>query len=575
MGNIDENAVLPQGTYYKMTAPLYAALVTAGAKNLRANAEEVNDLNVFPVPDGDTGDNMSMTVEGGAREAVDIHGNLAVVSDKISRGMLLSARGNSGVITSQFFAGFSKGFEGMDEADASQVVDALESGVKTAYSAVMNPTEGTILTVFREGVQAVREAFSEKQSLNEIFDILESAMNVSLQNTPELLDVLKEAGVIDSGGAGALYIIKGFNACLRGDSVESTSVLSAPAHTLDFSVFGPDSEMTYGYCTELLVQLQNSKCDPETFEAETVKDYLETIGNSIVAFKTGTIIKLHVHTLTPYKVLEFCQKYGEFLTVKIENMSIQHNNVLKNESAAANSGKSVKGAYMNSRKKHEHKKYGYVSVSTGDGFKSLFTDLGVDFVVDGGQTNNPSAEDFLDAYKTIDADNIFVFPNNGNIILAAQQAGQMYDRAKVYVVQSKDIGQGYVAMSCNDPTVEDPEDLFRLFNDAMGTVSCGTVSVSVRGTTLNGISIKKGEYIGFVGKTMLVCEKTAEDAALKLTEKMLEEGGELVTVFVGREADAKRSEMLIDTMTSKFDDVEIYPYEGGQNVYPYLIVVEE
>jgi len=310
---------------------MFANMVRGGAAQLRSNAEEVNNLNVFPVPDGDTGDNMRMTMEGGvaALDRVQTN-NLADAAQKLSQGMLLGARGNSGVILSQFFAGLTRGFAKHRRANAQAVGAALQEGVKQAYASVITPTEGTILTVAREAVQYAVSRISEASTITSLISDLIKEMYNSLQRTPDLLPALKEAGVVDSGGAGLLYIMQGFYKILIGEEIDggNARIVQLQQPEVDFSAFGPDSEMTYGYCTELLLQLLNHKTDAEAFDVKTVTEYLQTVGDSIVAFKTGTIVKLHVHTMTPDAVLQFCRQYGEFLSVKIENMSVQHNHTV-------------------------------------------------------------------------------------------------------------------------------------------------------------------------------------------------------------------------------------------------------
>ncbi|MBR6681353.1 MAG: DAK2 domain-containing protein, partial [Clostridia bacterium] len=433
---------------------LLSKMAVGGAELLSSNADEVNKLNVFPVPDGDTGDNMRMTIESGiaALEKIDSD-DLAKVMKTLSRGMLLGARGNSGVILSQFFAGMAKGLDGVEKADAVTLGKALETGVKQAYASVMTPTEGTILTVAREAVEYAVAHTTEQSTIKSFFADLVKEMHESLDRTPEILTVLKEAGVVDSGGAGLLYIIEGFNRVLNGEVIEQkTTVSTAKAvSNVDTTGFGPDSEMTYGYCTELLVQLQNKKTDIENFDIEPLKAFLCEIGDSVVAFKTESIVKLHVHTFTPEKVLEYCRQYGEFLTVKIENMSLQHSSTIENkEDKETAIEKTEDTATETAAQKPDNtpaKKYGIVAVCSGDGIESLYKELGTDEVVQGGQTQNPSTNDFLDAFAKVNAEHIFVFPNNGNIFMAAQQAGELYKHATVHVIPSKNIGPGYVAVS--------------------------------------------------------------------------------------------------------------------------------
>ncbi len=566
VNNLVSAEILFSGERY-LDGEMMAHMVRGGAANLRSNAREVNDLNVFPVPDGDTGDNMSMTMEGGvaALEGVDTS-SLADVMEHIAQGMLLGARGNSGVILSQFFAGMYKGFSDCEKADAYIVGKALEEGVKQAYSSVITPTEGTILTVAREAVAYAVSRIDENTTISGLFSDLTNEMYASLQRTPEILDVLREAGVIDSGGAGLFYIMLGFSKILQGEEIasENDTPVSGGKPTVKLDVFGPDDTMTWGYCTELLLRLQNAKVDIAAFDVSVIIDYLSTIGDSIVAVKNDSIVKLHVHTLTPGDVLNFCQRFGECLTVKIENMNVQHSEIEENAAKAA------------PKKEHPLKDHGTVAVASGDGIADLFRQLGVDVVVPGGQTQNPSAQDFLSAFDEVGARHIYVFPNNGNIVMAAKQAAQLYDKAVVHVIESKDLGQGYAAISSMNFQSDDPEQIIATFTEAMGTVKTGSVSTSIRDADLNGVHIETGDYIGFVGKEMLVSCKNLTEASVQLLVKMGLDTGDifLVTAFVGSDASEEAVEELTAIMEEKYPDVEFYTVVGGQEVYPFLFVAE-
>ena len=548
----------------------FADMVKAGAANLRINAETVNDLNVFPVPDGDTGDNMSMTAEGGVAALAKIDSdNISEVGSIVSRGMLLGARGNSGVILSQMFAGMARGFEKCEKADIDTLCEALKLGVKQAYAAVMKPAEGTILTVVREGVDNAVENVEIGCTVGMLFSSVVSEMKLSLERTPELLPVLKEAGVVDSGGAGLIYIFEGFLKSLRGEKIEISAPTPTANHQVDLSAFGPDSVMTYGYCTELLLQLQNCKVDPDTFDPAVITEFLEGIGNSIVSFKTGSVVKIHVHTMTPERVLEFCRRFGEFLTVKIENMSVQHSEISSEKSEEEKTEKKAETP------KRERRPFGYIAVASGKGIERLFLDLGADFVVDGGQTKNPSTADFLEAFDKTNADHIFVFPNNGNIILAASQAAEIYEGSVIHVIPSRDIGSGYVALSSLDSTSEDPEEIEAALIAAMENVTTGSVSVAVRDAELCGVTIKNGDYIGFVGKQMLVSKPSMTDTACGLLDKMFEDEDKfMLTAFVGADATEQDCAVIESYAAEKFPDVEVYLAEGGQDVYPFIFVAE-
>ena len=547
---------------------LLAKMAIGGVKQLRSHADEVNKLNVFPVPDGDTGDNMRMTIESGiaAIENLDSD-NLGKVMDALSHGMLLGARGNSGVILSQFFAGTAKGLKDAQSADPETLGKALEKGVEQAYGSVMTPTEGTILTVARESVEYAVKQITPQSTIRTFFADLVKEMNDSLERTPEALAALKEAGVVDSGGAGLLYIMDGFNRVLNGEEVEDTSSYAseAPAKKTDVTAsgFNADSVMTYGYCTELLVQVQNCKTDAENFDIEPLKAFLASVGDSVVAFKVDTIVKIHVHTLTPEKVLEYCRTFGEFLTVKIENMSVQHT---ENSTAEAEAPKKAD---------EPKKKYGIVAVTNGPGLEALFKEFGTDEIVEGGQTQNPSTNDFLDAFAKVNAEHIFVFPNNGNILLAAQQAAELYKDASIHVIPSKNIGTGYVALSSMNLESEDPEAICEEANEAMKRVTAGHISPAIRDADMNGVHVTNGDTIGIVNKEIVVSNADRVTATLALVDKLLGDGDKfMLTAFTGKDASVEEQEQLQAAITEKHPDAEVYFIEGGQDIYPYIFVAE-
>lgn len=549
---------------------LFTKMFKGGAAFLRSKADKVNELNVFPVPDGDTGDNMSMTMEGGVNAVEVSDGSdaqtLGQVSEQVAHGMLLGARGNSGVILSQLFAGMAKVFDGCEEADVNTVGEALKVGVKQAYSAVVTPTEGTILTVAREAVEYSCARITSESTIESFFDDLAFEMNNSLQRTPELLSVLREAGVIDSGGAGLVYIMEGFNKVLSGigpeeiGSADSPARRSAPAASIDFSAFTEDSELEFGYCTELLLRLQNKKTNPESFDVVIIKDFLRTVGDSIVCFKQGSIVKVHVHTFSPDKVLGFCRQFGEFLTVKIENMSVQHNETLPEEGQI--------------KRQKSRVRFATVSVASGDGIANVFSELGSDCVIRGGQTMNPSAEDFIKAFDEVNADCIFVLPNNSNIILSAKQAAGIYEKSEVHVLDSHSLGDGYAALTSLNYESGDPAEIEENFTEAMKNVMTCMITVAVRDTTLNSVEVHTGDYIGFIDKTMLTSNKHCLSACKASLKHMDLEDKFALTVFVGSCADASERAELEAYIHEKYPDVELYMIDGGQEVYNYIFVAE-
>lgn len=566
---------------------LYCLLVRAGAAQLRAHAAEVNSLNVFPVPDGDTGDNMSMTAEGGVA-AIASKGvmPLGEAAKTVADGMLLGARGNSGVILSQFFSGIAKGFEGTQIAHVKALASALESGVEQAYGAVMSPAEGTILTVCREGVRYAADKVTDESTVRDVFADMKWEMYDSLRRTPDLLPVLKEAGVIDSGGAGLYYMVEGMLRALDGEELDGGEAREAGASSAppaaSFDAFTEDSVMEYGYCTECLMRLQNAKCDIASFDVNVIKDFLTSVGNSVVCFRDGTIVKLHVHTMEPEKVLGFCRQFGEFLTVKIENMSVQHTN----HTQGADEAEAIEGSLSaishipdGEVPEHggaSHKAVGVCVVCTGEGIANAFRELGADEIIDGGQTNNPSAGDFIAAFEAIDADVILAFPNNTNIILAAKQAAQMYDRAEVRVVESRDVGMGYVAMSAMDLIDEtDADALVAAAEEAMAGVTTGLLSTSVRDANIGGVEIKEGEYIGFIGKKMITSKPALADAAKALCDAILGDGEKyMLTAFCGSELSDEDEAQVEAYLEERYGEVECYFLPGGQDVYPLIFIAE-
>ncbi len=550
---------------------LLKKMAFGGAKELSSNAEEVNKLNVFPVPDGDTGDNMRMTIESGISEMEAVNSDdVGEVMKSLSHGMLLGARGNSGVILSQFFAGTAKGLEKADKADPTTLGKALELGVKQAYSSVMTPTEGTILTVAREAVEYAVSRITPKSTIRTLFSDLTKEMNRSLERTPEILTVLKEAGVVDSGAAGLYYIIDGFSRVLNGsESVKTESLHENDAEKTSCAekiVFGPDSVMTYGYCTEFLLQLQNSKTDVNAFDVEALKKFLAGVGDSIVAFKTDSIVKVHVHTLVPEKVLEYARRFGEFISVKIENMSLQHSELQSEENKEAESEQIAP---------KEKKRYGVVAVCNGAGIESLFSELGADVIVTGGQTHNPSTNDFLAAFSEISAEHIFVLPNNSNIFMAAQQAADIYEDAIVHVIPSKNVGMGYVALSSLDFDNSDVDTVTSKMVGAMKGVSSGCISPAIRDADMNGVHISTGDTIGIIDKEIVLAEKERSEASRKLADMLLAMPDKfMLTVFCGMDATMEEREALEKNIRESHPDEEIYFIDGGQEIYPYIFVAE-
>ena len=536
----------------RIDANLYLNLIRGGAARLGLHRQEINDLNVFPIPDGDTGDNMYMTIQAGCNPSTGPSTSsgtgltLPEVAKAVSAGMLMGARGNSGVILSRMFAGLAKGLSDIREADAEAFSRAMLAGVEESYHAVSEPVEGTILTVFREGA----EAAAGSQDLDEYFDHLVSAMDLSLQHTPEQLDVLKKAGVVDSGGAGLLYIAEGMRAVLHGEAAEVPDEAALAAQHVDLNAFTEDSVLEFGYCTEFLLRLQRSKVDLDTFDETVLSDWLAQNGESLVFFRDGSIVKVHVHTRTPGEILNHCQQYGEFLTVKVENMTLQHHE-----------------NHMDERFKKGRKAFGVVAVASGAGLVDTFQELGADIVIEGGQTMNPPVERFITAFDAVAADTVFVFPNNGNILLTARQAAEIYDKADIRVIPAKTLGEGYYALANLDMEAGDADAIETALTEAAGEVTTGLVSRAIRDSG----AYHEGDYLGLSGKEILTGAPDPEAALLSLAEKLDAGSRDVILVFAG--ADAKDPDSVRAALAAKHPRAEVILQSGGQPVYEYILVL--
>ena len=540
---------------------IFARMVCGGANNLRIHAQTINNLNVFPIPDGDTGDNMMLTMIGGCDAIGSGSDSIAEVSRKVADGMLLSARGNSGVILSQFFAGIAEGFAGLNAADNTQIAKAFHYGVSHAYNAVIEPAEGTILTVARNAAAYASSCISK--TCEEMLENFIEEAKRTLDKTPEMLPVLKKAGVVDSGGAGLVYIMEGMLSALTGNTEQTDfRVFKASQQEVDLNLFTEDSTLEFGYCTELLIRLQRAKTDPESFDVKTITDYLKTVGDSVVAFKTGSAVKVHVHTMTPDKVLAYCQRYGEFLKIKIENMSLQHNNT------------TLDSINISVKQNEERKKYGIVAVASGDGIKQMFLERNTDVIVEGGQTMNPSAEDFMEAFKKVNAENIFVFPNNSNILLTAKQAAEMYNDAVVYVLESKSIGDGYAALTMLDTTSGDTDRIIKDLNNAMDGVSTAEISKCIRNADMEYTQIHTGDYIGFEGKNILSVSDNRLSAVCSTIDKLNPKNYDICIVIYGKEVSGEEASSVESYINSEYNGKEVYIVNGMQDIYDYIVIME-
>lgn len=552
-----------------LTASLFSSMIRSGAEYIRKDAADINALNVFPIPDGDTGDNMCMTITAGADQATAADSEpLGENAEKIARGMLLGARGNSGVILSQFFDGAARGFSGAEKADVRMVSDAFSQGVKQAYHAVLQPTEGTILTVMREASDAVEDQTDSLPDIESLMEAFITQAKQTLEHTPDLLPVLRETGVIDSGGAGFVRILEGMRDFLLGKSAsnsDSPEMARPSTAALDLSLFDENSVMQYGYCTEFLLRLQTCKVNPDSFRVEDLSDYLKTVGDSIVAFRTGTIVKVHVHTMVPGAVLDYCQKYGEFLTLKIENMSLEHNGVKseKEKTPKQSTGKAQKKRAL-----------AVVAVASGSGIQNAMREAGCHVIIEGGQTMNPSAADFLRAFEEANAEQILVLPNNGNIILTARQAASLYNGAKVQVVETKTIGEGYCALTMLDPTSGDLDSIVRDLEEAISTVQTAQISRAVRDAEIGGTPVEQGAYIGFSGKKIMAADKDRLLTAKQTMDRMdLTDKAVLILIY-GRESDQSTAAALKAYAKEKHGDLELHEINGMQDIYDLIMVAE-
>lgn len=540
-----------------ITGQKFKDMVMCGASLLHNQHKEIDALNVFPVPDGDTGTNMSMTFVAGAKEIEKMDSdNIFDLSKKLSKGLLMGARGNSGVILSQIFRGFSMGLEGKSEINAVEMANAFKNGAEVAYKAVMRPVEGTILTVIREASEALCEYAKENMSIEEAFSYFIEAAQTSLDHTPELLPVLKDVGVVDSGGAGLLVVFHGFMAAIVGDKIEMIA-LDEMADGSVQAMVDNDSEEGFGYCTEFILRLE-----PELvhkFKEDQLKKELELLpGNSIVVVQDEEIVKVHVHTLKPGNALNIAQRFGEFIKLKIENMQEQHNSLMDATPTPV---------------KKEMKEMALISVAAGDGIKDMFMELNCSYVVSGGQTMNPSTEDIVAAIKDVNAKNVFVLPNNSNIVMAANQAATVLEgEINVIVVPSKTIPQGLSAAIMFNPEASVEENTAEM-NDVLSTVQTAQVTFAVKDTQIDGVDIKENDYMAMVEKQIVACVPTKEEAAITCLEKLLEEGPDIITLIYGEDVTEEELATVTDFL-DEHDDIEVEVREGKQPVYSFLIGAE-
>ena len=550
-----------------INAALCAKMFLGGAKNLEANKEWINDLNVFPVPDGDTGTNMTMTIMAAAKDVANLQNpTLTELGKAISSGSLRGARGNSGVIMSQIFRGFVKELKGLDIIDVTALGNGVQHAAETAYKAVMKPKEGTILTVAKAGADKSMDLLvnGDTDDIIKFCDEVAAEMEEALLQTPELLPVLKQAGVVDSGGEGLMTFIRGALDALKGKATDFTVNTGTATRVVNGSVGASEEEdIRFGYCTEFIIMLERGE---DVVESQ-LKEYLQKIGDCVVVVADDDIVKVHVHTNDPGLAIQKALTYGSLTSMKIDNMREEHQEkVIRDAQKVAESASAPK-------KEEPRKENGFIAVAAGDGLADIFRDLGVDYVIEGGQTMNPSTDDVLSAIEQVNADNIFVLPNNGNIILAANQAKNLTEDKEVYVVPSKNIPQGIAAMISfvsGRSAAENAESM----EEEMQLIKSGQVTYAVRDTNMDGKDIKQGDFMGLTDKTIVSVGSDLQGTAKELIESLLDEDSELVSLYYGSDATKEQAEQLAEDIENTHEDVEVEVQYGGQPVYSYFISVE-
>ncbi len=551
-----------------ITTSLFQEMVQAAATRLGKQAEYVNSLNVFPVPDGDTGTNMSMTMDNGAKEVADKPAStVGEVGQMLSKGLLMGARGNSGVITSQLFRGFGQSIKGKDELTGKDLAQAFQVGVEVAYKAVMKPVEGTILTVSRGAATA---ALKKADLTDDAVEVMQAALDGAkgaLAKTPDLLPVLKEVGVVDSGGQGLVFIYEGFLSALNGDYVTSADFKATPANMSEMinaehhkSVVGhvATEDITYGYCTEIMVALKQGPTYVKEFNYDEFQGYLSGLGDSLLVVNDDEIVKVHVHTEDPGLVMQEGLKYGSLIKIKVDNMRNQHEAQVQKTDVEKN--------------KAEVKDFGLIAVVAGEGLSEIFKAQGVDYVISGGQTMNPSTEDIVKAIEAVNAKQVIILPNNKNIFMAAQSAAEVVD-IPAAVVATRTVPQGFTSLLAFDPS-KSLEDNVADMSTSLSDVISGSVTLAVRDTTIDGLEIHENDFLGMVDGKIIVSNPDMEATLKAAFEKMIDEDSEIVTIFVGEEGDQDLAEELAGYLGETYEDVEVEIHQGDQPVYPYLMSVE-
>jgi DAK2 domain fusion protein YloV len=572
---------------YRLSAQDLYQMILSGHHSLLANKEAVNALNIFPVPDGDTGTNMSLTMTSGVNEVnKHVDAPLGRIAESLATGLLMGARGNSGVILSQLFRGFAKAVSNSTDMDAKQFANALQNGVDTAYRAVAKPVEGTILTVAKDAAKAAQKAIRKTADLVELMTITLEEAERSLKRTPELLPVLKQAGVVDSGGQGLVFIYKGFLAALQGETVANEIRPKEPVEKAAMFVAGAhiEHEGEYGYCTEFMISVSPDQCkrlgNEESLE-RSVREQMAKHGDSLLVVAMNDLVKVHIHSEHPGRVLETALEYGSLTKIKIDNMTDQHHTLVENYGAGDDTHRSVTTKtgeqpdiqnQVDSPEAAERKRYAIVAVIASKGIQQLLKSIGVDGFVEGGQTMNPSTEDIMDAVKSTNADDVFILPNNSNIILAAEQCKNLLGD-RVHIIPTKSIPQAIAAVVAFDPnkTAEVNQENMK---HACERVNSGQITQAVRDSRYQDKEIHAGDYLGIMEGKVVEVSTDLQSTWLKLLQQMIDENSEIVTVLYGDTIDQETAEHFVQLASDQFGHVDFELHQGGQPLYPFLVGVE-
>ncbi|PJN87105.1 DAK2 domain-containing protein [Bacillus sp. mrc49] len=546
----------------------FAEMIIQGANHLAANAQMVDALNVFPVPDGDTGTNMNLSMTSGAKEVQNnVQEHIGKVGTSLSRGLLMGARGNSGVILSQLFRGFAKAIEHKSEINSEEFAQAFEAGVQTAYKAVMKPVEGTILTVAKDAAKQAVTSAARHQDLIQVMEEIVMEANASLKRTPDLLPVLKEVGVVDSGGQGLVFVYEGFLAELKGEALPARSEhgpsmddMVSAEHHMNVQGHMNTEDIVFGYCTEFMVRLESDKLANKSFDEEKFRNELSEYGDSLLVISDDEVVKVHIHSEQPGECLNYGQRYGSLIKMKIDNMREQHTAIVGETQTPLQTKPATKD------------KYGVVSVAMGAGISELFKSIGAKSVIEGGQTMNPSTEDIVKAVEEAYAEHVIILPNNKNIIMAANQAADVLGD-HVTVVPTKTVPQGMAALLAFNPSLDAAENT-QAMSEALSHVKTGQVTFAVRDTNIDGLAIETGDFMGIAEGTIKVKDKDKTQAAKELLTEMIDEDAEILTILYGEDANAEEVENLVAFCKENFEDVEVEVHNGKQPLYSFIFSIE-